>query len=405
MTRDHLVFRLLYRHISTWQMLGFALANLCGMTIVVAAIQFATDVIPLFSGSDSFMREGQVVVTKRVSAFGSLSGAAPTFTESEIADLRRQPFVKGVGLFRPSQYGVYATIGSRRLGMEFSTQMFFESLPDEYVDVDRSQWTYTPGSDTVPIILPQNYLNLYNFGFAASQGLPAISEGIVKQVGIRLTLSGETGHRLMTGRVVAFSKSINTILVPETFMDEANRLLSPSRMSPPSRIAVMASNSADDRLADYIDSHGYDTEGNDIDSAKTASFLRLTTTIVVAIGLVICALAFYVLALSIFLLLQKHTEQIDNLLLIGYSPTLVARPFYIMAIAINTFVTLSAVVTAMCLRGFYLPKFGELYPSMTPAAILPAVATALSLFMLMASLNYATIRRKIFTIWDTHKSK
>ena len=51
-----LVYKLLYRHISVWQMAGFTLANLCGMTIVVAAIQFAADVLPLFSGNDSFMR-------------------------------------------------------------------------------------------------------------------------------------------------------------------------------------------------------------------------------------------------------------------------------------------------------------------------------------------------------------
>lgn len=69
-----LVYKLLYRHISVWQMAGFTLANLCGMTIVVAAIQFAADVLPLFSGNDSFMRPGQIVITKRVNYFSSLSG-------------------------------------------------------------------------------------------------------------------------------------------------------------------------------------------------------------------------------------------------------------------------------------------------------------------------------------------
>ena len=49
-----------------WQMLGFLLANLCGMTIVLVAVQFYTDVIPLFTKSDSFIKPGQVVITKHV---------------------------------------------------------------------------------------------------------------------------------------------------------------------------------------------------------------------------------------------------------------------------------------------------------------------------------------------------
>lgn len=404
MRRDNLVYRLLYRHISRWQMLGFALANLCGMTIIVAAIQFATDVIPMFTGSDSFMRPGQIVVTKQVGALSTLMGASPAFSDAEIKDLQEQPFTRGVGLFLPSQYRVYATVGSKQMGMEFSTEMFFESLPDDFIDVDLSQWHVSATADTIPIILPRNYLNLYNFGYAASQGLPAISESLVKQVGIRLLLVGHGVTRQCQGKVVAFSKSINTILVPQNFMEAANRQLAPGRSPQPSRIVIAADNAADDALADYLDRHGYDTEGTDIDSAKTASFLRLTTTVVIAVGLVICVLSFYVLLLSIFLLLQKHTAIIDNLLLIGYSPGGVARPFHVLAFTLNTFVLVASVWLSVVLRGIYLPRLGLLYPQFSPSHHLPAVVTAMALYGLMCVLNHVAIRRKVLGIWTIHES-
>ena len=63
------------------QLAGFVLANLCGMTIVLAAIQFATDIIPMFTGSDSFMKPGQMVMAKHVSTMRTLTGKAPTFSE------------------------------------------------------------------------------------------------------------------------------------------------------------------------------------------------------------------------------------------------------------------------------------------------------------------------------------
>lgn len=398
-----LVYKLLYRHISVWQMAGFTLANLCGMTIVVAAIQFAADVLPLFSGNDSFMRPGQIVITKRVNYFSSLSGSTPVFSGEEIKDIKEQSFTKSVGLFLPSQYKVYATIGSRDMGMEFSTQMFFESLPDEFIDVNLNQWKYDAGSDSVPIILPRNYLNLYNFGYATSQGLPTISEGIIKQIGIRLQLSGDQASVVRHGKVVAFSRSLNTILVPQTFMQEYNKTLSPGRTPQPSRLAVIATNIGDSKIADYLDTHGYDTEGNDADSAKTASFLRITTIIVSAVGIIICILSFYVLILSIFLLLQKHTEIIDSLLLIGYSPRSVAMPFYILAIGLNTIVAISAVWISALLRDYYLPRFGELYPQLDTIDILPSLTAATAIYLLMCILNTCAVRRKINSIWHLHE--
>lgn len=399
---NNLVFKLLYRHISFWQMLGFALANLCGMAIVTTAIQFATDVLPIFSGSDSFMRPGQVVVTKRVNSLGTLAGKAPVFSDGEIAELKRQPFAERVGAFMPSQYGVFATVGSRSMGMEFSTQMFFEALPDEFVDVDPAQWHYKEGSGEVPIVLPQNYLNLYNFGFATSQGLPTVSEGIVKQVGIRLMLTGNSKTIEMKGRVVAFSKAVNTILVPQTFLEETNNILTDGRHSSPSRLVVKLANLTDDRLATFLAEHGYDTEGTDVNSAKTASFLRTTSGIVVVVGLVICALAFYVLLLSIFLLLQKHTAQIDNLLLLGYSPSRVARPFYIISIATNSIVLVVSIAVAVAMRMVYMPRFGELYPSMSPTHISLAIVVAVALYVTMVVLNYIAVKRKIMAIWHMH---
>ncbi len=398
-----LVYKLLRRHVNAWQLAGFALANLCGMTIILAAIQFASDVIPLFTRGDSFLRPGQVVVTKRVSALRTLTGSAPVFREREIEELREQPFVRDVGLFTPSQFGVYATVGSRSMGMEFATEMFFESLPDAFIDVDLERWHYVSGSDSVPIILPRNYLNLYNFGFAGSQGLPALSETLVRQVGIRLRLTGTHDVRFMRGNVVAFSRKLNTILVPQSFMDEMNASLSPERTFRPSRLAVITANSADDRLADYLQKKGYDTEGGDADASKTAGFLRLVTTAVAAVGVIICILSFYVLLLSIFLLLQKNTTKIDNLLLIGYSPSAVARPFHLVALGLNAVVLVLSLWITFLLRGVYLPRFGELYPRFEPSATLPTLVTAISLFLLVALLNYTAVRRKITAIWNIHK--
>lgn len=400
---NRLLYRLLSRHLNAGQLAGFVLANLCGMTIVLAAVQFATDIIPMFTGSDSFMKPGQMVMAKHVSTVRTLTGKAPTFTQKEIADVRHQPFVSDVGTFTPSLFSVVATLGSQKLGVEFSTEMFFEAVPDAFMDVDTSRWHWKEGDEEVPIVLPRNYLNLYNFGFASSQGLPALSESLVSMVKIRFILRGSAGRKDLTGRVVAFSKKLNTILVPQAFMDEMNTTLSPERKPEPSRLIVTVSNPADERIAEYLSNHSYETEADDAEAARTAHLLRIIISIVLVVGLIISALAFYVLLLSIFLLLQKNTEKIDNLLLIGYSPQAVARPYHLLTISLNTLVLILSIIIVLLLRGYYLPLFGQLYPSYSAASLSPALLTGVALYLLVTLLNYVAIRRKVMSVWHLHE--
>ncbi len=400
---NRLLYRLLSRHLNAGQLAGFVLANLCGMTIVLAAVQFATDIIPMFTGSDSFMKPGQMVMAKHVSTVRTLTGKAPTFTQKEIADVRHQPFVSDVGTFTPSLFSVVATLGSQKLGVEFSTEMFFEAVPDAFMDVDTSRWHWKEGDEEVPIVLPRNYLNLYNFGFASSQGLPALSESLVSMVKIRFILRGSAGRKELTGRVVAFSKKLNTILVPQAFMDEMNTTLSPERKPEPSRLIVTVSNPADERIAEYLSNHSYETEADDAEAARTAHLLRIIISIVLVVGLIISALAFYVLLLSIFLLLQKNTEKIDTLLLIGYSPQAVARPYHLLTISLNTLVLILSVIIVLLLRGYYLPLFGQLYPSYSAASLSPTLLTGVALYLLVTLLNYVAIRRKVMSVWHLHE--
>ena len=67
-----LVWKLLYTHISVPQLIGFSLANFCGMFIVLLSIQFYTDVSPVFTQADGFMKKDYLIISKPVNTIGSL---------------------------------------------------------------------------------------------------------------------------------------------------------------------------------------------------------------------------------------------------------------------------------------------------------------------------------------------
>ena len=179
-----LIWKLLRQHVSVGQLAGFFLANLLGMLIVLLSVQFYEDIIPAFSGEDGVMKNTYIIVSKRIAAVSSLSGEAQTFTPSDVRDLEDQRFVRRVGAFTASQYQVYGSISMA--GMSMGTDMFFESVPDEFVDV---KWPAS--SSEVPIILPKSYLALYNFGFAQTKNLPKLSEGLISLIQMDVRLRGE----------------------------------------------------------------------------------------------------------------------------------------------------------------------------------------------------------------------
>lgn len=385
------------QHISVAQLAGFFFANLCGMVIVLLSVQFYRDVLPVFTQGDSFIKKDFVIVSKKVSTLGSFVGKSSTFSEGDIADIEDQPFTKSVGRFLPSQFKVSAGMGMQ--GINMSTDMFFESVPDAYVDVKLDKWHFDPASGEIPIIIPRNYLNLYNFGFAQSRNLPQLSEGVMGMVNLDIRIMGNGQTARMRGNIVGFSNRLNTILVPESFIEWANGKYGTGERVEPSRLIVEVNNPTDDRIARYFDSKGYETEGNQLDAGKTAWFLKVITGIVLSVGLLISALSFYILMLSIYLLLQKNTTKLENLLLIGYSPARVARPYQLLTVILNLLVYALGMLAVVAVRGSYMEVIGNLYPAAEGATLLGALLTGFLIFAVVSALNMIVIRRKINAIW------
>ena len=391
-----MLWKLLRQHISVAQLAGFFIANLCGMVIVMLGIQFYNDVSPVFTQEDSFIKKDYIVVTKKVSTLGSIAGKSGTFSDYEMNDLKSQPFTVEVGAFQPSQFKVSAGISFG--GMDISTAMFLESVPDGFVDVRADAWRYTDGQSEIPIIIPRNYLNLYNFGFARSRNLPQLSEGMVGLVSLNLYIAGNGKRDMKKGRIVGFSNRLNTILVPESFMNSANATYGGNKEWEPSRLIIEVDNPADERIARYFNDNGYETEDSKLDAGKMTWFLKVAVGVVMAVGLVISLLSFYILLLSIYLLLQKNTDKLENLILIGYGTSRVAMPYQILTVAINLMVLVLSVIIMVIVRGIYTDALSDIITGTDYVSIAMSCVFGLILFILVSVYNIIAIRRKIGSI-------
>lgn len=393
-----LVWKLLRSHISVPQFAGFFFANLFGMFIVLLGFQFYRDVLPVFTAQDSFMRSDYLILSKKVGTAAALSGRSHSFDGSESDDVARQAFAKKVGRFTSTEYKVDANMGISGHAV-LSSELFLESVPDDFIDISLKDWKYEKGSKDIPIILPRTYINMYNFGFAQTHSLPKISDGLVGMIDFRIFIQGNGHHDEYRGRVVGLSNRLSTILVPQSFMDWSNAYYAPDAHSEPTRLLLEVSNPADEDIAKYMDNKGYEVESDKLQAEKTTYFLRMIVSIVMVVGLVISALSFYILMLSIYLLVQKNSSKLENLLLIGYTPERVAMPYQMLAVTLNVAVLLITLVLVYVVRGYYMEIILSVFPQMEAATLLPALFAGLVLFVVVTLLNIFVIRGKVMKIW------
>ncbi len=398
----NLVWKLLKQHISVPQFVGFFFANLFGMFIVLLGFQFYNDVLPVFTSQDSFMKADYLIVSKKIGAASAISGKSNTFNNSELDDFAQQKFTKKAGKFTSTEYKVDANMGVNGQSI-LNSELFFESVPDGFVDVPLQDWTYTEGSHEVPIILPRTYINMYNFGFAQTHSLPKISDGLVGMIDFKIFIHGNGHSDEYKGKVIGFSNRLNTILVPQKFMDWSNGYYAPGEKSDPTRLIVEVGNPADDNITKYLDRKGYEVESDKLQAEKTTYFLKMIVSLVMVIGLIISLLSFYILMLSIYLLVQKNSTKLENLLLIGYSPQRVAMPYQILTICLNITVLFITWTILYFVRDYYMGVIETLFPQIESGSMMMSIALGLGLFILVTAINQIAIQRKVMNIWKRKK--
>lgn len=398
-----LIWKLLRHHISISQFVGFFFANLLGVLIVLLGFQFYRDVRPVFTQPDSFMSSDYLIVSKKISVGSSLSGQSNTFTDDEITDISDQGFVDRVGRFTSSSYHVSAYMGVGGSPI-LSSEIFFESVPDEFVDASKDEWEWHENSEVVPVILPRTYINMYNFGFAQSRSLPKISEGLVGMIDFRIFISGNGMRDEFKGKVIGFSGRLNTILVPQSFMDWSNGKYSEKEPEAPTRIIVEVGNPTDEHISDFIENNGYEVEDDKLNAEKNMFFLKMIVTLVMSVGIVISVLSFYILMLSIYLLVQKNSSKLENLLLIGYSPRQVSFPYRLLTALLNLVIVVIVWIVIFVVRGYYMETIETIYPNIDDGTIWPSILFGAVLFIVITIINSLIIHNKVKNdIWK-HKS-
>lgn len=292
------------------------LAFLLGLVIMLSALEVYWNVQ---FNLEAQKKKGQfLIVNKKISLSNTLGLVSSSFSREEMKTLAKAPTAKRVGFLQANHF--QATIKANTL-IDFSTFVFFESVPNAFLDEPNPDFRWREGSQVLPIIVSQDFLNLYNFGFALSQKLPQVSREALKMVPFEVIISGPGGEVTFEGQIVGYTERISSVLVPGNFMTWANSKIGQKPGLQPSRAILHVENISDPGLLEFLKANRLSADQEKMRLGKTGTFIRTFLQATTALGLIFMVLAFIMFTMNFRLILAEAAADIRLLLELGYRHT------------------------------------------------------------------------------------
>ena len=108
------------------------------MLLILAAVQIQANYQQILYNKTSQDSIADFLVINKIVTDKNIGDA--TLTNAEINDLKQQPFVEKIGTLTPSRFRVGVQSISKQI--PFYSDFFFESVPDEFLDVNTPGWQW-----------------------------------------------------------------------------------------------------------------------------------------------------------------------------------------------------------------------------------------------------------------------
>lgn len=376
---------------------GKLIISIIGFVIGLSLVSISSEVyLKVNDILGSKQTSNYLILNKKVSLLSNtLLNRKTTFSEKEVAFLKTQSFVRDVSPVTSSGYKITVLevdipgAGNRR----FYSDFFLESVPSSFIDVRTSEFEWKEGDETIPIIIPRDYIHLYNFGFAPSQGTPQVPGSMVKHLTGKIRIIDHQGKKhFFKGKIVGLSDRIPTIIAPKSFNDFANsHFADPNEEQETSRVLVEVNNPSDPDLIELLKTKHYQTNNDKLNSGKAALVVSVIMLVLLIFGLCFIILSIVNVILSFSLVISESRHEVRLLLELGYTTKMIAKYMmrYLFIISgIETILVFGIFFTFNTLFNNYLTTMG--YDIAATVRILP-----LLLILCLVILNIGLFWREL----------
>jgi hypothetical protein len=322
-------------------------------------------------------------------------GSDNRFTNGDIADLKAQPFITDAAPLISNQFRAKASAGNI---IPFSTDLFLESVKDDFIDTLPPSFKWQPGQQDVPIIFSADFLEMYNV-FAPAQGLPQLSVSSIGSVNIELECYGAPGIKTtFTGHIVAVSDRINSVIVPENFLIWANKTFGNAQAEPAARVYIKTidANSAD--LLNYLQQKNYHVNKDKTKFGRVKQILQAIVSGLGGFAILVILLAMMLFSFYLQLMIARSKDNLQLLLTLGYSPKWLSKTVAQKWIPVYATIIFVALILTQVFQYFFQRNLLGGTDVLSPFVHIFTIIVAGVLFFLCVTINYKLIKRLLYKL-------
>ena len=302
-----------------------------------------------YGENSEMLSKNTIVIQKKVTSGPLLGLNNPEFSDEQIDEVRSMEFVESCDPIRSNTFDVVLSIDDPLIPA-FNSNIYVQSVHEDYLDVKTDHWDWDEGSKTLPIIMPRDFLMMMN-NFLSASNIPQLSDDLVLDLKIDLNIGPRNYRETIHSRIVGFTNELSSILVPESFLHWSNQKYGEKEKEVISQLVVKSKDGQFGLLENYLKENEFESKKSQLLIAKLKSTLGVLLTIISAISLLAVFLSILVLIQYLQLIMTKNDYEIRTLLRLGHAPNQLIKVF------LRYFMSLFSVVVVLSLLLFIPAKY------------------------------------------------
>ena len=308
--------KLLFNHRNKFQLLIASIGIIIGLILLLISLELYHKG-KFYNESSKLLDEHTLIVQKKVSRAAHLGLGSPGFSAAEIDELKKQKFISACSPIMSNQFEVIVEINDPIIPA-FNSNIFLQAIENDLIDISSNEFKWEDSNDYVPVIMPRNFLMMLNTFLSASQ-LPQLSESLISNVQMNLTLGPKSKRSVVPARIVGFTNDFSSILVPSAFLKMANLKFANTKDEFQSQLVIKAIDNKLGLLESYLEDKGYESGEDQIFISRLKSTIFITLICTMSLALLTLFLSVVITIQYLQMMLSELTFEIRLMLRLGHS--------------------------------------------------------------------------------------
>ena len=308
--------KLLFNHRNKLQLLIASIGIIIGLILLLISLELYHKG-KFYNESSKILDEHTLIVQKKVSRAAHLGLGSPGFSAAEIDELQKQKFISACSPIKSNQFEVIVEINDPIIPA-FNSNIFLQAIENDFIDISSNEFKWEDSNDYVPVIMPRNFLMMLNTFLSASQ-LPQLSESLISNVQMNLTLGPKSKRSVVPARIVGFTNDFSSILVPSAFLKMANLKFANTKDEFQSQLVIKAIDNKLGLLESYLEDKGYESGEDQIFISRLKSTIFIILICTTSLALLTLFLSVVITIQYLQMMLSELTFEIRLMLRLGHS--------------------------------------------------------------------------------------